>query len=344
MKRTNWLDELLASLPPSLEGPQQGDPDPWHFDPHRDSVGDLMGHLESLCRDEADKWPSDDEVHGSYQQMADGLAWLQVAVGLDFNKLQVRWNKIDLILVEKHVSEKHSLDDPRGLFVYLDQIRLAHVIGADLAAIAMCPATTELLLRRHYAPLSGEDDKLHSLITVVEKKFKFLKDHNLRDKVKEANDILHNVALADNVREFPRRYVVLVREWVKSLQKMIHEAPGGSSDSPPTPVRRLTHIIDAIERIRCETAGVPLEAFESDWRKRWMVERGVEVICEASLHLNEELKARHPKIPWLKLAGMLDALRDYEHVKPKVLWDVATNKLGDLESACRAELTPPAGA
>jgi hypothetical protein len=226
----------------------------------------------------------------SFQQMADGLAWLQDAVGLDFNELQVRWNKIDLIPVEKHVSEKHSLDDPRGLFVYLDQIRLAHVIGADLAAIAMCRATTELLIRRHYAPHAREGDKLHSLITEVEKKFTFVKDHDLRGKVKESDGILHNLKLSDNIREFPTRYVVLVRNWVKSLEKMIGEAPAGSSDSLPTPVPRLTQIIDAIERIRSEMAGVLLGAFEADWRKRWMVERGVEIISEASLHLNVSMR------------------------------------------------------
>jgi hypothetical protein len=39
---------------------------------------------------------------------------------------------------------------------------------------------------------------------------------------------------------------------------------------------RLTDILDAIERIRAEMAGVSIEAFEADWRKRWLVERGVE--------------------------------------------------------------------
>jgi uncharacterized protein with HEPN domain len=272
--------------------------------------------------------------------MADGLAWLRIAVGLDFSELQDRWNRLDLIPVKRHVSKKYSLDDPRGLFVYLDQIRLAHVVRADLAAIAMCRATTELLIRRHYMPHAHEGDKLHSLITEMEAlpKFKFVKDQDLRGKVNQADGILHNRALADNVLEAPTRYVGLVRHWAKSLEKMIDEAPAGSPDSLPTPVPRLTHIIDAIERIRSETAGVPLEAFEADWRKRWIVERGVEIISEASLHLSEELKHRHPNIKWRQVAGIRAVLLDYEHVKPTVLWHVAINDLGPLERACRAEL------
>jgi uncharacterized protein with HEPN domain len=326
MKRTNWLDELLASLPPSLE--DEDDPDRWYFDPHRDSIGAVIEALEVDCRTEGNAW------------MADGLAWLQIAVGLNFSELQDRWNKIDLIPVEKHVWEKYSLEDPRGLFVYLDQIILAHVIGTDLAAIVMCRATTELLIRRHYAPHAREESKLHHLITEVEAlpKFKFLKDLDLRGKINEANAILHNRALADNVREFPKRYVRLVRYWVKALEKMIGEAPAAGRDSLPTPVPRLTHIIKAIEHIRSETAGVTLEAFEADWRKCWMVERGVEIISEASLHLNEELKDRHPEIEWRKVAGIRDVLRDYENVKPKCLWDIAMKHLGPLERACRAEM------
>jgi len=30
------------------------------------------------------------------------------------------------------------------------------------------------------------------------------------------------------------------------------------------------------------------------WGKRWLVERGVEIISEASRHLTADLKARHP--------------------------------------------------
>jgi hypothetical protein len=47
-------------------------------------------------------------------------------------------------------------------------------------------------------------------------------------------------------------------------------------------VPRLTDIIEAIEHIRTEMTDVTLDAFECDWRKRWIVERGVEIISEAS--------------------------------------------------------------
>jgi len=58
----------------------------------------------------------------------------------------------------------------------------------------------------------------------------------------------------------------------------------------PSPIPRLTDIIEAIQHIRAETTGVPLDAFEADWRKRWLVERGVEIISEASRRLPDELR------------------------------------------------------
>jgi uncharacterized protein with HEPN domain len=91
---------------------------------------------------------------------------------------------------------------------------------------------------------------------------------------------------------------------------------------------RLHDIIDAIGHIRSETEGVTLDAFEADWRKRWLVERGIEIISEASRHPPADLKARHPEIPWRKVAGVGNVLRhEYERTAPEVLWSVAHEDL-----------------
>ena len=107
----------------------------------------------------------------------------------------------------------------------------------------------------------------------------------------------------------------------------------------PSPVPRLTDILEAVELIRSEMAGVTLQAFEPDTRKRWLVERGIEIISEASRHLPDELKARHPEIPWPKVAGIGNVLRhEYEHVAHDVLWRVVRDDLPPLEEVCREEL------
>jgi len=101
----------------------------------------------------------------------------------------------------------------------------------------------------------------------------------------------------------------------------------------------LGDIVQAIELIRAEMVAVTLQAFEADIRRRWLVERGIEIISEASRRLPDELKARHPGIPWRKVAGIGNILRhDYERVAHDILWHVVRDNLQPLEEVCRAEL------
>ena len=119
-----------------------------------------------------------------------------------------------------------------------------------------------------------------------------------------------------------------------------------------SPHIRILDILEAIDLVRCELAGVTLAAFEADRRKRWIVERGIEIVPEASRRLPDALKERHPLIPWNKVAGIGNILRhDYERVAHDILWRVVHDELPLLEAVCRAELargddaaaTPPDG-
>jgi uncharacterized protein with HEPN domain len=67
--------------------------------------------------------------------------------------------------------------------------------------------------------------------------------------------------------------------------------------------------------------------------------RGVEIVSEASRRLTDELKARHPEIPWQKVAGIGNVLRhDYESIAAPVMWKLAQADLQALEKVCREEL------
>jgi uncharacterized protein with HEPN domain len=102
---------------------------------------------------------------------------------------------------------------------------------------------------------------------------------------------------------------------------------------------RLTDMIEAIERVQAVVKGVGLEEFENDWEKRWLVERGLEIISEASRHLDEGTKERYPKIPWRKVADIGNVLRHaYDQVAADVLWKLTQEDLGMLLTACRHEI------
>ena len=104
-------------------------------------------------------------------------------------------------------------------------------------------------------------------------------------------------------------------------------------------IPRLTDMIEAIERIRAILRDIPIDVFEADWQRQWLVERGVEIVSEASRHLTDELKARHPEIPWQKVAGIGNVLRhDYESIAAPIMWRLAQADLPALEKVCREEL------
>jgi uncharacterized protein with HEPN domain len=109
-------------------------------------------------------------------------------------------------------------------------------------------------------------------------------------------------------------------------------------------IPRLTDIIEAIERIHGILVDVSLEAFENDWQRQWLVERGVGIISEASRHLTDDLKARNPEIPWQKVAGIGNVLRHkYENIAAPVMWKLVQADLPALEKTCRAELAAEEG-
>lgn len=87
------------------------------------------------------------------------------------------------------------------------------------------------------------------------------------------------------------------------------------------PIPRLIDIIEAAELIYSEMSGVTLNEFEGDRRKRWLIERGIEFNFEASRRLGEALTARHPEIPWPKVAAIGKILRhEYQDVAPMYCW------------------------
>ena len=111
-----------------------------------------------------------------------------------------------------------------------------------------------------------------------------------------------------------------------------------------SPEPRLKDIVEAIGYIRSDMENTTLESFAGDRRKRWQVERGLEIVSEASRHLPEDIKARHPEIPWRKVAGIGNVLRhEYTRVAADALWRLVRDDLTVLDQVCRTELAalPP---
>jgi uncharacterized protein with HEPN domain len=78
-------------------------------------------------------------------------------------------------------------------------------------------------------------------------------------------------------------------------------------------------------------APVTLEEYLGDRVRRLAVERGLEIIGEASRRVSVSFKAAHPEIPWRDVVGLRNVLaHEYGEVKQDRLWDIATKSVPEL--------------
>ncbi len=102
--------------------------------------------------------------------------------------------------------------------------------------------------------------------------------------------------------------------------------------------RALATIAHNIALARRFLEGYSVDAFQTDERTIYAVTRCLEIISEATRRLPEELKRRHPHIPWKQIAAAGNIYRhDYEDVVPSILWYTVTEHLHALEDAVRVE-------
>ena len=99
----------------------------------------------------------------------------------------------------------------------------------------------------------------------------------------------------------------------------------------------LTEILAAIEAIEHSVAGRTLDDFQQNWLLKHGIQRGIEIISEASRHLPDELQNTRPEIPWKQIAGIGSMLRhEYHSIADVVIWRVVTDYLPPLKDAVLA--------
>ena len=95
----------------------------------------------------------------------------------------------------------------------------------------------------------------------------------------------------------------------------------------------IDHILNSINRILDYISGMDREAFEADLVTQDAVVRQLEVIGEATKRVSNELRSKHPDIPWSDMAGMRDVLiHDYIDVDLGVVWKTASKDIPYLKA------------
>jgi uncharacterized protein with HEPN domain len=103
-------------------------------------------------------------------------------------------------------------------------------------------------------------------------------------------------------------------------------------------VRHAIHdILEAIERVDEITRDKTLAEFEQSWQLRWLVQRAIEIISEASRAIPAELKKSRPEIPWQRVRGIGNVLRhEYQGLADPIIWNIVADELPRLKAAVLA--------
>ena len=89
--------------------------------------------------------------------------------------------------------------------------------------------------------------------------------------------------------------------------------------------------------------GAPNEAtFHADQRTQDAVLRRMETLADAASHLSDELKARHPSIPWRQITDFRNVLaHGYADIRLDRVWRAIVADLPALQAVVQMELGRP---
>jgi uncharacterized protein with HEPN domain len=96
----------------------------------------------------------------------------------------------------------------------------------------------------------------------------------------------------------------------------------------------LATILEAIHGIETTIADKTLEQYAADWASKHAVERGIEIISEASKRIPQDLRDSRPEVDWRAVAGIGNVLRhEYDAIIDEVIYDAARTRLAQLRDA-----------
>jgi uncharacterized protein with HEPN domain len=102
---------------------------------------------------------------------------------------------------------------------------------------------------------------------------------------------------------------------------------------PPTVDDRLKDISESIADIEKLLAGVDFQIFSTDRLLNLATERLLEIVCEASRTLPDDIKRSESGIDWRKIIDFGNLLRHaYHTTNVGIVWDIIENHLPPLKA------------
>lgn len=98
-----------------------------------------------------------------------------------------------------------------------------------------------------------------------------------------------------------------------------------------TYVDHLEDILDAAEKAQRFVEDMTYETFIDDEKTVFAVIRALEVVGEATKRIPENIRERHPGMPWRSMAGMRDKLiHDYINVNLRIVWTTVQEEVPEV--------------
>ena len=99
----------------------------------------------------------------------------------------------------------------------------------------------------------------------------------------------------------------------------------------------LDDMLEAIDGIQDAVTGKTIGDYRKNWILRHAVQRGIEIISEASRALPEDIRQLRPEIPWQSVRHIGNVLRyEYHGLSDPIIWGVVTDELPPLREAIEA--------
>ena len=95
---------------------------------------------------------------------------------------------------------------------------------------------------------------------------------------------------------------------------------------------RIQDILENMQNAEQFVGSMSFEEFCGDMKTSYAVVRCLEIVGEATKHIPEAIRRKHPEIPWKEMAGMRDSVsHEYFGVDLEVVWLVVRKEIPRLK-------------